>query len=56
MVSGVSVGTVLGANDPSKPFPAVKKLSTVADLGGWTAVNSKFFSATGLVTQIEKSG
>jgi sulfate/thiosulfate-binding protein len=56
VVSGVSVGTVQGANDPSNPFPAVKKLTTITELGGWTAVNTKFFGTTGLVTQIEKSG
>jgi sulfate/thiosulfate transport system substrate-binding protein len=55
VVQGLSYGDVKGANDPSKPFPTVNKLTTISDLGGWTAVNAKFFSATGLVTQIEKS-
>jgi sulfate/thiosulfate transport system substrate-binding protein len=55
VVQGLSYGDVKGANNPSKPFPAVDKLTTITDLGGWTAVNAKFFSATGIVTQIEKS-
>ncbi|HWK93686.1 MAG TPA: extracellular solute-binding protein [Luteimicrobium sp.] len=49
----VDVGTVEGANDPSKPFPEVAKLTTIADLGGWDAVNKKFFGDSGLVTAIE---
>jgi len=48
--------SVEGANDPSQPFPAVSKLITVADLGGWSKVNEEFFDAdNGLVTQIEKA-
>ncbi len=42
-VQGVSAGTVQGANDPANPYPAVAKLQTIADLGGWTAVNKKYF-------------
>ncbi len=53
---GVPVGTVEGANDPSNPFPVPPQLTTIAQLGGWTAVNKKFFGTSGLVTQIEKSG
>jgi sulfate transport system substrate-binding protein len=49
----VEVGTVEGANDPAHPFPEVKKLTTIADLGGWDAVNKKFFGDGGLVTAIE---
>ncbi|SDJ17914.1 sulfate transport system substrate-binding protein [Frankineae bacterium MT45] len=56
VVAGTTIGTVEGANDPSNPFPTPKKLVTIADLGGWTAVNAKFFGPTGLVTQIEKTG
>jgi sulfate/thiosulfate-binding protein len=56
VTQGLSFGDVKGANDPSKPFPTVKKLTTIKDLGGWTAVNAKFFADNGLVTQIEKSG
>ena len=52
-VAGVSAGTVDGANDPANPFPAVPKLTTIAQLGGWTAVNTEFFAADGIVTTIE---
>jgi sulfate transport system substrate-binding protein len=46
-----------GANDPANPFPAVDKLVSVADIGGWDAVNKKFFDPdTGIVTQIEGTG
>ncbi len=46
--------TVAGANDPAHPFPTVAKLETIADLGGWTAVNAKYFDKTnGIVTKIE---
>jgi sulfate/thiosulfate transport system substrate-binding protein len=52
----VKPGTVKGALDPSNPFPPVKKLTTVADLGGWDAVDKKFFDKTnGIVTKIEAS-
>lgn len=51
----VDVGTVEGANDPTHPFPEPEKLTTVADLGGWDAVNKKFFGDDGLVTAIEGS-
>ena len=54
VLPGVTVGTVQGANDPAKPFPAVKHLETIADLGGWDAVNKKFFDKdNGIVTKIE---
>lgn len=47
-------GTVEGANDPAAPFPAVKKLVTIQDLGGWSAASKKFFDEkTGIVTQIQ---
>ena len=49
----VDVGTVEGANDPSSPFPTPKHVTTIADLGGWDAVNKKFFGDGGLVTAIE---
>jgi sulfate/thiosulfate-binding protein len=53
-VSGVSPGTVTGANDPANPYPAVQKLETIANLGGWSAVNAKYFDKkTGIVTKIE---
>jgi sulfate/thiosulfate-binding protein len=52
--SSVAPGNVPGANDPSKPFPAVKKLYTVDRIGGWDKVNTEFFDdKKGLVTQIE---
>jgi sulfate transport system substrate-binding protein len=54
VLTGVAVGTVRGANDPAHPFPSVHKLETIAQLGGWTAVNAKFFDKTnGIVTKIE---
>jgi sulfate/thiosulfate transport system substrate-binding protein len=49
----VPIGTVEGANDPAKPFPTVAHLTTIADLGGWKAVNAKYFDkGTGLVPKI----
>jgi sulfate/thiosulfate transport system substrate-binding protein len=57
VVLGVAPGTVKGANDPVHPFPTVPKLVTIASLGGWSAVNDKFFdTSTGIVTKIEGSG
>ena len=52
----VDVGdiTVEGANDPARPFPAPSKLFTIADLGGWSDVNAKFFADDGLVTRIQQ--
>jgi sulfate/thiosulfate-binding protein len=56
-VTGTVVGTVKGANNPSDPFPTVAKLTTIASLGGWTAVNAKYFDKTsGIVTKIESGG
>jgi sulfate/thiosulfate transport system substrate-binding protein len=55
VTSGVKVGTVKGANDPSNPFPTVPKLTTVAQLGGWSSVNDKFFGDNGIDTKIEGS-
>jgi sulfate/thiosulfate-binding protein len=47
-------GQVEGANDPAKPFPAVKKLVTIDDLGGWSEVSTKFFDEeNGIVTKIQ---
>lgn len=53
-VSGVKVGTVDGANDPSNPFPTPAKLWTIdGDFGGWEAVNAKFFDEdNGIFTQL----
>jgi len=56
-LDGVTVGSVAGANDPANPFPAVAKLQTIADLGGWSAVNKKYFDKeTGIVTKIAAGG
>ncbi|HEY0169186.1 MAG TPA: extracellular solute-binding protein [Jatrophihabitans sp.] len=53
VISDVAVGSVAGANDPANPFPEVAKLQTIADLGGWSAVNKKYFDkTTGIVTRI----
>jgi sulfate/thiosulfate-binding protein len=53
-VEGVEVGTVKGANDPADPFPTPAKLFTIdGDLGGWDAVNAKFFDENdGIITKI----
>lgn len=46
---------VAGANDPAEPYPAIARLETIADLGGWPKVNTEFFGDNGIVTQIEKA-
>ncbi len=57
VLDGVTVGSVAGANDPAKSFPAVAKLQTIANLGGWSAVNKKYFDKeTGIVTKIAAGG
>jgi sulfate transport system substrate-binding protein len=57
VIEGVAVGNVAGANDPANPFPTVAKLQTIADLGGWSAVNKKYFDkTTGIVTGIISGG
>ncbi len=51
----VTVTDVQGANDPANPFPKVTTLTTVADLGGWSAVNDSLFDKEkGLVAQLRK--
>ncbi len=57
VIDGVSVGQVEGANNPAEPFPTPSGLFTIEeDLGGWDAVNAKFFEeGTGLVPQIQKA-
>jgi sulfate/thiosulfate-binding protein len=57
VIDGVNVGSVEGANDPANPFPTPSGLFTIdKDLGGWKAVNAKFFEeGTGIVPQIQKS-
>ena len=56
VVDGVTIPEVTGANDPANPFPEPNHLATINDdLGGWSAVNKKFFAEdTGLVSQIQK--
>lgn len=53
-VDGVEVGTVKGANNPSDPFPTPEKLFTIdGDLGGWDAINKKFFDENdGIITKL----
>jgi sulfate/thiosulfate-binding protein len=53
-VSGVEVGDVKGANDPSDPFPAIDDLATIdKTFGGWEATNKKFFDENdGIITKI----
>jgi hypothetical protein len=52
----VSVGdlAVVGANDPSDPFPAPETLLTIdKDFGGWSEANTKYFDEkTGIVTKL----
>lgn len=56
VAEGTKVGTVKGANDEKNPFPSIATLHTVAEMGGWDAINSKLFDTdTGIVTQIQKS-
>ena len=52
--ASVKPAEVEGANDPANPFPEVKKLATIADLGGWSEVSKKFFDEDdGVVTRIQ---
>ena len=39
------------AGDPANGFPAIKDLFTVAQLGGWDALNQKLFGDNGIATQ-----
>lgn len=55
VVSGINPGPVRGANDPNNPFPNPQKIATIGQLGGWSAVNDKFFGDNGIVTKIEGS-
>ncbi|KRA30844.1 MULTISPECIES: extracellular solute-binding protein [unclassified Nocardioides] len=43
-----------GANDPSNPFPVPASLSTIADLGGWSAVNKEWFGKDGVQLRFDK--
>jgi sulfate/thiosulfate transport system substrate-binding protein len=53
VITGIKAGSVEGANDPANPFPNPSKLVTITQLGGWSAVNDKFFADNGIVTKIE---
>jgi sulfate/thiosulfate-binding protein len=53
--ASVTAASVPGANDPSNAFPSVAKLTTISSLGGWSAVNTKFFATDGIVTKIENA-
>ena len=56
VVAGTPTGSVEGANDPANPFPTPAKLTTIADLGGWEAVNTTFFEdKTGIVSQVQQA-
>jgi sulfate/thiosulfate transport system substrate-binding protein len=56
VLASTPIGEVQGANNPAKPFPVPAKLFTISDLGGWDAVNAKFFDdKTGLVPQIQQA-
>jgi sulfate/thiosulfate transport system substrate-binding protein len=55
VIAGTPISEVAGANDPAKPFPVPPELFTISDLGGWDAVNAKFFDEGGLVPEIQKA-
>ena len=57
VTDGTPVGEVQGANNPAEPFPTPAKLFTVGDdLGGWDAVNTKFFDEkAGIVPLIQQA-
>jgi sulfate transport system substrate-binding protein len=56
VIDGIHV-RVDGANNPTDPFPQPAKLFTIADLGGWTQVATKFFDEhDGIVTKIQQAG
>jgi sulfate/thiosulfate transport system substrate-binding protein len=51
----VKVTGVAGATDPANPFPTITNLTTVASLGGWSAVNEKLFDKDkGLIAELRK--
>jgi ABC-type Fe3+ transport system substrate-binding protein len=53
VISGVQTD-VKGANDPSNPYPAIKKQYTIdQDFGGWSKANTEFFDdKSGIITKI----
>jgi len=52
--SSVTPTDVEGATDPANPFPAVKNLITITDLGGWSKVDDALFGDSGIVTTLRK--
>lgn len=53
VVPDLTIGSVVGANNPSAPFPIPTTLTTVEQLGGWSSVNTKFFDkSNGIITKI----
>ena len=54
-LTGVKAATVNGAEDPANAYPAVAKLITISQLGGWSTVNDEFFGDNGLVTAVESA-
>jgi sulfate/thiosulfate transport system substrate-binding protein len=55
VIADTPISEVAGANNPASPFPVPPKLFTISDLGGWDAVNAKFFDDGGLVPAIQKA-
>src|SRR5215211_6565924 len=55
VIADTPIGEVAGANDPANPFPMPANLFTIADLGGWDKVNTKFFDEGGLVPEVQKA-
>jgi sulfate/thiosulfate transport system substrate-binding protein len=55
VIADTPISEVAGANNSTKPFPLPPKLFTISDLGGWDAVNKKFFDDGGLVPEIQKA-
>lgn len=53
VLGNVQATGVKGANDQAHPFPAVKDLITIDELGGWKSANTTFFDKTsGIVTTL----
>jgi sulfate/thiosulfate transport system substrate-binding protein len=56
VIDGVTATDVQGANDPANPFPAVKTLTTIDQLGGWADANKKYFDKeAGIITQLRSA-
>jgi len=60
-VIDVEAVDVEGANDSQNPFPTDANIVTIADLGGWSEINTRFFAtkdkdgADGLITRIQNA-